>query len=108
MKFLITALVDAYDQEAGELARSEVAESLQDAIDCGELADIDIGAVELTCNESCPEVQFFRDLAANTRHVDGDIEFDDEPVVSLGAEEGAYVQAWVWIPGNFEKDPQDE
>jgi hypothetical protein len=28
---------------------------------------------------------------------EGEIEFDDSPVVSRGEDPGAYVQAWVWV-----------
>lgn len=28
---------------------------------------------------------------------DGDIEFDDNAIVSEGEDNGAYVQAWVWV-----------
>lgn len=28
---------------------------------------------------------------------DGELEFDDDAAVSLGADEGAYVMAWVWV-----------
>ena len=31
---------------------------------------------------------------------DGEIELDDDAIVSWGADDGAYVQAWVWV--NFE------
>jgi hypothetical protein len=49
----------------------------------------------------------FLDVAMKTRHVDGEMEFDKDAKVSLsydeGADEsyiiqGAYVQAWIWIP----------
>lgn len=29
---------------------------------------------------------------------DGEIEFDNDAEVSRGAENGVYVQAWVWVP----------
>ena len=37
-------------------------------------------------------------LAKSTREREGDIEIDDDAVVSDGDDNGAYVQAWVWIP----------
>lgn len=35
--------------------------------------------------------------AKSDHHVDGHLEIDDDAVVSE-SEEGAYVQAWVWVP----------
>ncbi|MHB1768515.1 MAG: hypothetical protein ACYCUV_11785 [Phycisphaerae bacterium] len=32
---------------------------------------------------------------------EGELEFDDDAVVSLGADDGAYVMAWRWIPGDL-------
>jgi hypothetical protein len=46
-----------------------------------------------------PAHEFYRERAFDTRHKDGDIEFDADAEVSLGDDAGAYVQAWVWIPG---------
>lgn len=34
---------------------------------------------------------------------EGEVEFDDDPVVSRGEDNGAYVQAWVWV-----RDPDDD
>ena len=31
---------------------------------------------------------------------DGKLEIDDVPLVSLGDDPGAYVQAWVWVPAD--------
>jgi hypothetical protein len=41
---------------------------------------------------------------------DGDIEIDDNAVVSHGTDNGAYVQAWVWVSfagTRFDKDPSE-
>jgi hypothetical protein len=35
-------------------------------------------------------------------HVDGEIEIDSKARVSTGNDDGAYVQAWVWVPANEE------
>lgn len=37
------------------------------------------------------------DLAKMQRHVDGECEIDDTASVSEGNDNGAYVQAWVWV-----------
>ena len=41
-------------------------------------------------------VQMARDL----HHVDGELEIDPGAAVSEGADNGAYVQAWVWVDFN--------
>lgn len=35
--------------------------------------------------------------ARDRLHRDGELEFDDDATVSLGADEGAYIMAWVWV-----------
>lgn len=42
---------------------------------------------------------------------DGELEIDDNAVVSHGEDNGAYVQAWVWVGfggTRFDKDPSDD
>lgn len=41
--------------------------------------------------------QAYREAARDYQR-DGDLEFDDNAVVSLGDDPGAYVQCWKWIP----------
>jgi hypothetical protein len=36
-------------------------------------------------------------LAKDQHHKDGEIEIDDGSTVSEGDDNGAYVQAWVWV-----------
>lgn len=38
-----------------------------------------------------------RKLAYDTKHSDGELEIDDNAIVSEGDENGAYVAAWVWV-----------
>lgn len=38
-----------------------------------------------------------RQLADSTLGRDGEIEFDDDAKVSESEDNGAYVQAWVWV-----------
>jgi hypothetical protein len=45
-----------------------------------------------------PKTQWFRARARNLYHIEGEIEIDENARVSLGGPEGAYVQAWVWVP----------
>ncbi len=37
------------------------------------------------------------DLAKSQHHRDGECEIDDTATVSEGDDNGAYVQAWVWV-----------
>ncbi len=39
----------------------------------------------------------YRAAAKATYHKDGEIEIDEEATVSFGDDNGAYVQAWVWV-----------
>lgn len=40
---------------------------------------------------------------------EGEMEFDDVPIVSdAETENGAYVMAWIWISGPDEKEEEDE
>ena len=38
-----------------------------------------------------------RQFAIQSRASEGDVEFDDDCVVSESSDNGAYVQAWVWV-----------
>jgi hypothetical protein len=40
----------------------------------------------------------YRAIAKKHYTSEGDLEFDEGNVVSLGDDEGAYVQCWKWIP----------
>lgn len=43
--------------------------------------------------------EWFRSRARELYHEEGEIEIDDEALVSASDSlEGAYVQAWVWVP----------
>ncbi len=43
------------------------------------------------------EITFYRDQARDLAS-DGELEIDDDAAVSIGSDEGAYVQMWQWIP----------
>ena len=43
------------------------------------------------------EQERYRLAAKRIYHDPGDIEVDDEALVSISPENGAYVQAWVWV-----------
>jgi len=42
-------------------------------------------------------VKAAKDIAHGYDSDEDAISFDDEPVLSRGEEDGAYVQAWIWV-----------
>lgn len=42
----------------------------------------------------------YRAAARRIHHQGGELEIDDNAVVSLGSDPGAYVAAWVWVPNH--------
>lgn len=46
--------------------------------------------------EGYPEAAY-RAAAMRRLEREGELEFDDLPLVSIGSDDGAYVQAWVWV-----------
>jgi hypothetical protein len=42
--------------------------------------------------------KWFRDRAAELYNKDGQIEVDGNARISYGDDDGAYVEAWVWVP----------
>lgn len=44
--------------------------------------------------------------AKRTLHRDGELEFDDNAVVSTGEDNGAYVQCWAWVEDDEEDNEQ--
>lgn len=52
---------------------------------------------------SAHDDQWYRDKADRTLHREGELEFDDDAVVSAEGDGGAYVQCWAWV----EDDPAD-
>lgn len=64
---------------------------------------------------SAPEVdrgdgKDYRAYAQENLHCDGDLEFDDNAIVSIGDDDGAYVQCWKWVARSAlgKEEPQDE
>lgn len=43
------------------------------------------------------EAQAFVQAAMRHHHKDGEVEIDGDALVSLGSEDGAYVEAWVFV-----------
>lgn len=42
--------------------------------------------------------------AGDLYHRDGEIEIDDDAMLSLSKDGGEYVSAWVWVPDDVEED----
>jgi hypothetical protein len=56
---------------------------------------------KITDEEGEPEqdaLQPYRDAAKELFHREGELEIDPGAPVSKGGDDGAYVQAWVWVP----------
>ena len=52
--------------------------------------------------------QEFIDAARAQYEDEGTIEIDDTAVVSRGSDNGAYVQAWVWVEDDHPSDEDDD
>lgn len=58
----------------------------------------------IACSIECSEFDDFRTDAKLQYAEEGRIEIDDNAIVSLGTDPGAYVMAWVWVDKVEEKD----
>jgi hypothetical protein len=53
----------------------------------------------------------YRDAAKKLHHREGELEIDDDAIVSKGDDPGAYVQAWIWVPNSdagVEEEAEEE
>jgi hypothetical protein len=57
-----------------------------------ETADVTVAIWDVTDRD-----QRIRELADQAHGKDGEVEFDEDAIVSEGEDNGAYVQAWVWV-----------
>jgi len=48
------------------------------------------------------DLEWYRTRAKELYHQEGEIEVDPDARVSIGGSDGAYVQAWVWVPRSEE------
>lgn len=46
----------------------------------------------------------YRNKAKNLFHADGEVEIDDDALVSMGDDPGAYVQGWLWVPDDTDEE----
>ena len=70
---------------------------------CGDsaIASVIANKMDAKLHPATPEVDADYLAAARERYGrDGELEFDDEAVVSHGSDPGAYVMAWRWISEN--------
>lgn len=63
--------------------------------------------------EPDPDEALYLAYAQENLQADGDLEFDDDAVVSMGDDKGAYVQAWKWVyasdvPGVGQEHDEEE
>lgn len=56
-------------------------------------------------HERTEEEGYYLDQARDLYHRDGELEIEDEGIVS-DSDEGAYVQAWVWVTAPEPNDPE--
>lgn len=54
--------------------------------------------------EDTKDAPYYVEAAKSLYHRDGEVEVDEGAVVSEGADNGAYVAAWVWVPEETMKD----
>lgn len=50
-----------------------------------------------TEEQTNPKIAGYRATALDMHHRDGELEVDENAIVSAGDDSGAYVQAWVWV-----------
>jgi hypothetical protein len=65
-----------------------------------------IEAVTICDNDPDGKKAQFRALAIEHHQKDGELEIDDEAIVSISEDDGAYIQAWIWVelPHEDEED----
>jgi hypothetical protein len=64
--------------------------------------------VHFFSKQQTPEELEYAEIAKNDMEQEGELEFDDVPIVSKAdTEHGAYVMAWVWIPGPDEEEEEE-
>lgn len=56
--------------------------------------------------DGAPDPRYI-EAAINEYAEDGRIEIDDDALISHGDDQGAYVQAWVWVDNDDLPEPED-
>jgi hypothetical protein len=77
-------------------------------VNCGQPARPSRIARQADCDLPPDLAEGYRQAAKEMYYDEGMVEVDDGAPISAIAEgrEGAYVQAWVWVPGSDVADPQ--
>jgi hypothetical protein len=77
-----------------------------DADDHGSLMNTISAASEWLAEHDADQTKYATAIQAarDEHHRDGEVELDDEVMVSAGEDNGAYISAWVWI--DFEDEEQ--
>lgn len=116
MKRKITIELEGVDDDALDAAQAEAWQRIkagnregQDRNESGEFSF----AVEHP-DDPGPKENHYRAFAHGVLHRDGELEFDDNCAVSMGDDNGAYVQGWKWVDASdlddvpFEGDEEEE
>lgn len=118
MKRIITITMEGTDDDALDAAQAEAWQRIEAGNREGQDASED-GSFSFTVehpDEPDPMEAHYRAFAQGVLHRDGELEFDDNCLVSIGGDPGAYVQAWKWVdasdlddvPGEDEDDEADD
>lgn len=99
MKQVITITVEGEDEADIEEALAEAVNRIKSGNREGQDRN-EYGGFSFTvehADDPDPEAARYRSYAQGCLQRDGDLEFDDNAVVSMGEDPGAYVQGWKWV-----------
>jgi hypothetical protein len=99
MKRIITMTLEGTDDDALDDAQAEAWKRIKAGNREGQDQN-EAGGFSFTVDhpdEPDPDAARYRTYAQENLQRDGDLEFDDNAVVSMGSDPGAYVQAWKWV-----------
>lgn len=109
MKRIITITMEGTDDAALDDAQAEAWKRITADNREGYDRNLD-GSFSFTVeqlDEPDPEAARYRAFAQGYLQRDGDLEFDDNAVVSMGDDPGAYVQGWKWVDRSDLPDEDD-
>jgi len=82
-----------------------------DTDDHGSLMNAISAATDWLAQHDAHQIEYAEaiQMARDQHHVDGEVELDDEVLLSPGEDPGIYISAWVWVyfPDNNEGDDDD-
>lgn len=94
LKVTMTMMVD------GEITVAEL-QGLIDNKDFGHIVNNLATDIHVIQHDENPLDQPYRDAATEKFADEGQIEIDSDALVSYGEDDGAYVQAWVWVESDL-------